>query len=203
MFYPIVKRFIDITVSLVALILFSPLLAISAVLIKLFVGPPILFKQARPGLNGELFVLIKFRTMSNEKDQNGDLLPDEHRLGKLGKFLRSASIDELPSLYNVLIGELSLVGPRPLLPSYLELYSEQQARRHEVTPGITGWAQIKGRNTLTWEKKFQLDVWYVDNKSIYLDFKILFLTVYKVFKREGVSSDSHVTMYKFTGNDKN
>lgn len=163
-------------------------------------GSPILFKQTRPGKCGKLFTFYKFRTMTNETDKQGNLLPDKDRLKPFGSFLRSTSLDELPSLFNVLKGDMSIVGPRPLLVQYLPLYDEFQNRRHEVKPGITGWAQVNGRNTLSWARKFELDVWYVDNQSFLLDLKILFLTIYKVLKRDGISAEGEVTMRPFTGN---
>jgi undecaprenyl phosphate N,N'-diacetylbacillosamine 1-phosphate transferase len=162
-------------------------------------GRPILFQQKRPGLYGKIFSIYKFRTMTNEKDSKGNLLPDEKRLVGLGKFIRSTSFDELPQIFNVLKGEMSFVGPRPLLIEYLELYNDKQKRRHDVKPGITGWAQVNGRNAISWEKKFEYDVWYVDNQSFWLDIKILWLTFLKVVKRSDISSDSSVTMKKFEG----
>ena len=164
-------------------------------------GPPVLFKQIRPGLNGNLFTLYKFRTMTLKKDANGQLLPDVERLTSFGQFLRSTSLDELPELWNVLIGDMSLVGPRPLLTEYLPLYSEDQMRRHEVRPGITGWTQVNGRNALTWEEKFKLDIWYIEHQSFWLDMKILLMTVKKVLLREGISAKGDATMPVFTGND--
>lgn len=164
-------------------------------------GLELFFTQERPGQYGKIFKVIKFKTMTDERDENGDLLPDEKRLTKIGKFIRSTSVDELPQLFNVLKGDMSLIGPRPLLPQYLPLYSKEQARRHEVRPGITGWAQVNGRNAISWTKKFELDVWYVDHCSFLLDLKIIFLTVKKVFVREGISSDTSVTMEPFTGNN--
>ncbi len=196
----ILKRLFDFfTVSLILLFV-SPIFLLVSVLIFLFVGFPIFFIQPRPGLNGEIFSVFKFRTMSNLMDVNGQLLSDEKRLTKLGSFLRKLSLDELPQLINVLRGEMSLVGPRPLLVEYLPLYSAEQSRRHNVLPGITGWAQINGRNSLSWEEKFKLDVWYVDNHSFFLDLKILFLTIKKIFIREGISAEGVATMNKFTGN---
>jgi len=195
----IVKRIIDVVGSSAGMVFLSPIFVVIAVLIRLKIGSPILFCQMRPGLNGKPFLLYKFRTMKDEYDVNGNLLPDEKRLTPFGQFLRSTSLDELPELWNVLKGEMSLVGPRPLLMEYLELYTPEQARRHEVKPGITGWAQINGRNALNWEDKFKLDVWYVDHWGIGLDFKILWLTLVKVVKREGISADGHATMPKFKG----
>lgn len=192
----------DFILALCALIVLSPLLLIVALLIKLNLGSPILFKQERPGLNGKIFKLYKFRTMSDEKDKNGNLLPDEVRLGKFGKFLRSTSIDELPALINILRLELSVVGPRPLLVRYLTRYNEHQARRHEVRPGLTGYAQANGRNALSWEEKFDYDVEYLDNITFLGDWKIIFKTVATVLKRDGISSDTSVTMEEFMGSVK-
>lgn len=200
--YPVVKRMFDIIASCILLVLFSPVMALTACLIYLTMGSPVLFRQQRPGLYGQPFTLVKFRTMTDARDKTGNLLPDEMRLTRLGALLRSTSLDELPELFNVLKGEMSLVGPRPLKMEYLSLYTPRQARRHEVLPGITGWAQVNGRNSLSWEEKFELDVWYVDNQSFWLDLKILFLTVVKVLKREGISAEGHVTMPKFTGSSR-
>jgi sugar transferase EpsL len=196
----ILKRLFDFFIASFILLFASPIYLIVSVLIFLFIGSPIFFIQPRPGLNGEIFSVFKFRTMSNLMDVNGQLLSDEKRLTKLGSLLRKLSLDELPQLINVLRGEMSLVGPRPLLLEYLPLYSAEQSRRHNVLPGITGWAQINGRNSLSWDEKFKLDVWYVDNQSFYLDLKILLLTVKKIFIREGISADGVATMNKFTGN---
>ena len=193
------KRLFDFLTSLVALILLSPIIAIVAWKIRNNLGSPVLFRQARPGKNGELFEMVKFRTMKDAVDENGIPLPDSERMTPFGNKLRNSSLDELPELWNVLKGEMSLVGPRPLLEQYLPLYSNEQARRHEVRPGVTGWAQINGRNALSWDEKFALDVWYVDNRSFLLDMKILFLTVKKVFVKEGISADGHVTIEPFTG----
>ncbi|WP_422445596.1 sugar transferase [Thermoanaerobacterium sp. DL9XJH110] len=195
----ILKRIFDFSAALIGLFLLSPLMLVIAVLIWLTMGPPIIFKQARPGLNGKLFTMYKFRTMTDVKDERGNLLPDEKRLTPLGNFLRHYSLDELPELWNVIKGDMSLVGPRPLLPEYLPLYTPEQARRHEVKPGITGWAQINGRNAITWEEKFKLDVWYVDNWNLWLDLKILWLTIVKVLHREGISAKGYATMPKFRG----
>jgi len=193
------KRVLDI----VLLVLFSPfimtLFFLTSLVIRLKIGSPVLFKQVRPGLNGRLFKMYKFRTMSNTIDSNGAFLPDSDRLDSFGKFLRSTSLDELPELWNVLKGDMSLVGPRPLLEEYLPLYSKKQFRRHEIKPGITGWAQVNGRNAIDWDEKFEFDVWYVDNQTIWLDMRILWLTVKKVFKRDGINQDGHVTMNKFKG----
>ncbi len=194
------KRIFDIFFAVALLIVCIPFLIFLYVFIWLNLGSPIIFSQLRPGLNGKPFIMYKFRTMKNVVGDDGLLLHDEFRLTNFGKFLRSTSLDELPELWNVLKGEMSLVGPRPLLMEYLMLYSVEQARRHDVLPGITGWAQINGRNSLSWDEKFKLDLWYVDNHSFFLDIKILFLTVKKIFMREGISADGLATMTKFTGN---
>ncbi|KAF7769387.1 hypothetical protein PUND_a0502 [Pseudoalteromonas undina] len=196
------KFVFDLLVSVILLIVTMPLILIVAALVRLKLGSPILFTQNRPGLNGNTFKMMKFRTMLDAKDKQGNLLPDEQRMTKLGSFLRSTSLDELPGLFNVLKGDMSLVGPRPLLVDYLPLYDKEQARRHNVRPGITGWAQVNGRNAISWEQKFELDVWYVDNQSIWLDFKILLLTIRKVFVREGISAEGEVTMTRFKGSCK-
>lgn len=193
------KRAFDILASLIGLLILLPLLFVLALIVKQKHGSPILFKQNRPGKDGKPFTFYKFRTMTNETDEDGNLLPDKDRITKFGVYLRKTSLDELPSLLNVLKGDMSLVGPRPLLMQYLPLYNDFQKRRHEIKPGITGWAQVNGRNALSWPKKFELDVWYVDNQSFWLDLKILFLTVYKVFKREGISAEGEATMTPFTG----
>ncbi|KAB7707395.1 sugar transferase [Bacillus aerolatus] len=193
------KRLFDFTFSFIGFVILSPIILITAFLIRIKLGSPIIFKQKRPGLYGKPFFVYKFRTMTDEKDENGELLPDYARLTPFGQLLRKLSLDELPQLFNVLKGDISLVGPRPLLMEYLELYTSEQARRHEVRPGITGWAQVNGRNAISWEDKFKLDVWYVDNRSFWLDIKILFMTVLKVFKSEGISQTGHVTMEKFKG----
>lgn len=193
------KRLFDLTAALIGLIIASPLILIASLIIRVKLGSPVIFTQQRPGLHGQPFYVYKFRTMTDERDENGELLPDERRLTRTGRLIRKLSLDELPQLFNVLKGELSLVGPRPLLMEYLPLYTPEQARRHDVKPGITGWAQINGRNTISWEDKFKLDVWYVDNRSFWLDIKILFLTVFKVFRSEGISQSGHVTMEKFKG----
>ena len=195
------KRVFDLFLVLLSLPLILPILLLLAVLILTQFNFPILFKQSRPGLNAKIFNIYKFRTMTDDCDKDGILLPDELRLTKFGKFLRSTSLDELPSLWNVLKSDMSLVGPRPLLLEYLPLYSTQQARRHEVKPGITGWAQVNGRNAITWGEKFDLDVWYVDNQSIWLDIKILWLTVKKVIMRDGINQVGQSTMESFKGND--
>lgn len=194
-----IKRIFDMVAALVALCLFSPVLILVAWQIRRKLGSPVLFQQVRPGCYGQLFKMVKFRTMRDAVDQQGIPLPDSERMTPFGNFLRSASLDELPELWNVLKGDMSLVGPRPLLVEYLPLYSPEQARRHEVRPGVTGWAQINGRNALSWNEKFKLDVWYVDNQSFWLDLKILLMTVKKVFVREGISAAGEVTMPRFTG----
>jgi sugar transferase EpsL len=194
-----IKRVLDVLVALVASLLVSPLLLVIAVLIKIDCRGPILFRQLRPGLRGKPFTLLKFRTMREATAPDGTLLPDARRLTRFGSSLRRTSLDELPELINVLRGEMSLVGPRPLLMQYLTRYSPEQHRRHEAKPGITGWAQVNGRNALTWEEKFRLDVWYVDNWSFALDLKILFMTLVKLFAREGISAAGHVTMPEFRG----
>ena len=196
------KRLIDFIVVFGVLVIIWPILLIMTLWLHFAKrGAGAFFTQERPGQYGKIFKVIKFKTMTDERDENGDLLPDEKRLTKIGKFIRSTSVDELPQLFNVLKGDMSLIGPRPLLPQYLPLYSKEQARRHEVRPGITGWAQVNGRNAISWTKKFELDVWYVDHCSFLLDLKIIFLTVKKVFVREGISSDTSVTMEPFTGNN--
>jgi len=193
------KRIFDVFVSFFGLLLVIPLLLIIAALIRIFLGKPIIFSQVRPGMSEKPFTIYKFRTMMDKYDRKNQPLADGERLTKLGIFLRKTSLDELPELFNVLKGDMSLVGPRPLLMQYLPLYSSEQRRRHEVKPGITGWAQVNGRNALDWEKKFSLDVWYVDNNSFRLDLKILFMTLLKVFLREGISHEDHVTMEEFRG----
>jgi len=193
------KRVFDLFIGIFAALLLLPFLAGIAALVRLKLGSPVLFQQVRPGLHGKPFTLYKFRTMRDALDARGNPLPDSERLTPFGRFLRSSSLDELPELYNVLRGEMSLVGPRPLLMEYLEHYTPEQARRHEVSPGVTGWAQVNGRNAISWEKKFELDVWYVDHKTFGLDLKILWLTVLKVLKREGISARGEATMSRFTG----
>lgn len=195
------KRLFDILISLSVLVLLAPIILILCVLVALKLGRPILFKQKRPGLNGTIFEMIKFRSMKDANDKDGNPLPDSERLTSFGIKLRSLSLDELPGLWCVLKGDMSLVGPRPLLPEYLPLYSEEQARRHNVKPGITGWAQVNGRNAISWQEKFKLDTWYVDNQSFWLDIKILWLTFYKVVKRSDISAEGEATMTKFTGNN--
>lgn len=196
------KRLLDVSISLLAAILLSPLLIFVAAVVWRRLGRPILFSQHRIGLHGEQFKIFKFRTMIDALDANGKTLPDSHRIDSFGRFLRSTSLDELPELWNVLKGDMSLVGPRPLLLEYLPLYSAEQCRRHSVLPGITGWAQINGRNAISWEKKFKLDIWYVDNRSLWLDLKIIFMTVWRVISRHGINQEGEVTMSKFTGNHK-
>lgn len=196
----IIKRSFDILASALGLLILSPLLLILALLVRLNLGSPVFFVQERPGLHEKIFRLYKFRSMRDAVDKNGSELPDEQRLGRFGKLLRASSLDELPELFNVLKGEMSLVGPRPLLVKYLPLYNAEQHRRHDVLPGITGWAQVHGRNAISWEDKFKLDVWYVDNWTPWLDLKILFLTVKKVFIHEGISAENQVTTEEFTGN---
>ena len=197
-----IKRLIDICGSSVGIIVVSPLLVFLYYLIRLKLGSPVFFKQKRPGLKGKTFIFYKFRTMTNKRDSHDYLLPDKDRIIPLGNFLRKTSLDELPSLFNVLRGDMSLVGPRPLLVEYLDLYSPEQARRHEVKPGITGWAQVNGRNAISWEEKFDLDVWYIDNHSLFLDFKIVLKTFVKVFKQEGISEDGMTTVTYFKGNQR-
>lgn len=193
------KRSFDLALSLMAIVLLSPILLLLVWQVRRKLGRPVIFRQLRPGLHGQPFELLKFRTMANKRDAKGNSLPDSERLQGFGKLLRSTSLDELPELWNVLKGEMSLVGPRPLLMEYMDLYSAEQARRHDVRPGITGWAQVNGRNALSWEEKFTLDVWYVDNKSMILDIKVLFRTIMSVFRRDGISAEGQVTMQKFTG----
>ncbi|HAS3639987.1 TPA: sugar transferase [Vibrio cholerae] len=193
------KRTFDFLLAAIFLLLFFPIILFIAWKIRKNLGSPVLFRQTRPGLNGQPFEMIKFRTMKDAVDANGNPLPDSERMTPFGDKLRNSSLDELPELWNVLKGEMSLVGPRPLLMQYLPLYSKEQARRHEVRPGVTGWAQINGRNAISWEEKFKLDVWYVDNRSFWLDLRILLLTVKKVFVKEGISADGHVTIAPFTG----
>lgn len=195
-----IKRVVDILGAALGLIVFSPILIAISLMIRREMGSPVLFSQNRPGSNGSPFLMIKFRTMRDAIDANGRPLPDAERLTKLGRFLRSSSLDELPELWNVVKGEMSLVGPRPLLMEYLPLYSPEQYRRHEVRPGITGWAQVNGRNAISWDEKFSLDIWYVDNRSLWLDLKIIWLTIRKVIKRDGISAAGEATMSKFTGN---
>ncbi len=193
------KRLFDLILTLLALVVLTPVIGVLALLVRFKLGTPVLFRQPRPGLHGQPFTLIKFRTMTDTQDAEGNLLPDGQRLTTLGRFLRSTSLDELPELWNVQRGDMSLVGPRPLLVQYLERYTPEQARRHEVRPGITGWAQVNGRNALSWEEKFALDVWYVDNFSLGLDLKIIALTLWKIIRREGISQAGRATMDEFQG----
>ena len=193
------KRILDIIISFSAIVILSPVLLVLAILVRVKLGSPVIFRQQRPGLNGKIFGLMKFRTMTDERDENGELLPDEVRLTSFGKKLRSTSLDELPEFFNILKGEMSFVGPRPLLVQYLPLYNEEQAHRHDVLPGLTGWAQVNGRNAISWEKKFEYDVWYTRNISFLLDLKIVFMTVAAVIKRDGISSGTAATMEFFAG----
>jgi len=194
-----IKRLFDVFCSLLGLVMLLPIVLVVTLLILWKFGAPVFFRQTRPGLNGKPFEMVKFRTMLDESDSTGNPLPDSERMTPFGQFLRSASLDELPGLWNVLKGDMSLVGPRPLLMEYLSLYSTEQYRRHQVRPGVTGWAQVNGRNAISWEEKFKLDVWYVDNRSFWLDLKILSLTVKKVLVRDGISGEGEATMSKFTG----
>lgn len=196
-----IKRLCDVIVALGGIIILSPILLVCMILIKCKLGSPIFFKQRRIGKNNKEFEMIKFRTMKDLVDNDGNLLPDEERMTKLGMILRRLSIDELPEFINILKGEMSLIGPRPLLVEYLPLYDDKQIKRHDVTPGLTGWAQVNGRNSLSWCEKFELDVWYVENWSLYLDVRIFFLTFYKVFKREGISQEGQATMEYFNGSN--
>ena len=194
-----IKRLFDVIASGTAIILLSPIVFLTAAMVRVFLGSPVLFRQLRPGLQLQPFQLIKFRTMTNARNASGELLPDKNRLTPFGHFLRASSLDELPELLNVLKGDMSLVGPRPLLMEYIPLYNERQARRHEVKPGLTGWAQVNGRNTLTWEERFELDLWYVENWSFWLDLKIISMTVWRVLRREGINQTGSVSMEKFRG----
>jgi lipopolysaccharide/colanic/teichoic acid biosynthesis glycosyltransferase len=197
-----IKRLFDILISVFIFIMLLPLMLVVALLVLINMGWPIVFSQLRPGKDGKSFKIYKFRSMIDRQDKGGILLPDPQRLTKFGRFLRSTSLDELPALWNVIKGEMSLVGPRPLLMEYLPLYNEKQAKRHDVKPGITGWAQVNGRNAISWQEKFDLDVWYVEHQSFWLDLKILLMTVKKVIIRDGISGVGEVTMSKFTGNNK-
>ena len=197
----LIKRLMDFLIAALSIIIFSPLLILLAILVRIKLGGPVIFKQERPGLNGKVFKLYKFRTMTDAKDENGNLLDDEYRLTSFGKKLRSTSLDELPELYNILKGDMSIVGPRPLLVKYLPLYNDEQKRRHDVRPGLTGLAQVSGRNAITWTEKFNKDIEYVDNVSLGLDISIFFKTIYCVLKKEGINSDSAATMEDFTGNN--
>lgn len=196
------KRLFDFAIAAVSGILLSPVIAVVALLVRIKLGKPVLFRQLRPGLHGQPFTLLKFRTMVDAVDSNGSPLPDRERLTPFGHFLRRSSLDELPELYNVLRGDMSLVGPRPLLMEYLALYSTEQARRHDVRPGLTGWAQVNGRNAISWDEKFAFDLWYVDHASFPLDLKILWLTVQNVFTRQGISAEGEATMPRFTGSER-
>jgi len=193
------KRILDFVLALIALIILSPLMLVIAVMVRVKLGRPVIFKQERPGKDEKIFTIYKFRTMTDEKDENGELLPDIQRLTRFGKVLRATSIDELPELFNVIKSDMSLVGPRPLLVEYLDKYSDEQLRRHDVKPGITGLAQVSGRNSISWENKFNYDIWYVDNIGFLLDIKILILTIVKVFGRENIDQSKDITMSKFTG----
>lgn len=197
----LIKRVMDFLISLLSIVIFSPILIVLAILVRVKLGGPVIFKQERPGLNGKVFKLYKFRTMTDASDEDGNLLDDEYRLTSFGKKLRSTSLDELPELYNILKGDMSIVGPRPLLVKYLPLYSKEQQRRHDVRPGLTGLAQVSGRNAITWTEKFEKDIEYVDNVSLGLDISIFFKTISCVLKREGINSDSAATMEDFTGNN--
>ena len=195
------KRFFDFMLSLLAIVVLSPILLLLMIIVAIAMKGNPFFVQLRPGKNNKIFKLIKFRTMTNKKDAEGNLLPDDQRLTKFGKFLRKTSLDELPELFNILVGDMSIIGPRPLLVKYLVLYNEEQLHRHDVRPGLTGWAQVNGRNDTTWEKRFQYDLEYVEKLSFALDFKIFFMTIGKVFKRSGVSQEGHATMEEFKGNE--
>jgi sugar transferase EpsL len=197
--YRLFKRIIDLTAAAVGLVVLSPVIAAVALAVRIAIGSPVLFWQERPGYKCRSIYIVKFRTMSHARNDRGELLPDGHRLTRLGRFLRATSLDELPQLWNVLKGEMSLVGPRPLLMEYLQLYTPEQARRHDAKPGITGWAQINGRNAVSWAEKFKLDVWYVDHASFLLDIRILLLTLLKVFRPQGISQPGHVTVEPFRG----
>lgn len=194
------KRTFDFIISFIVLILLSPFMGVISILIYFKIGSPVLFKQVRPGLNGRSFIVYKFRTMTDERDEIGEMLPDHARITTFGIFLRKLSIDELPQLWNVFKGDMSFVGPRPLLVEYLSLYNERQTKRHEARPGITGWAQVNGRNAISWDEKFELDIWYVENQSFLLDLKILLLTMKKVFIKEGITEEGQATITKFQGN---
>ena len=199
MYRNLIKRVLDLSLSAFVIILLSPVFLLVFILLTITNKGSVFFMQPRPGKNHKIFMLIKFKTMTNEKDENGELLPDAKRLNMVGKVVRKLSLDEIPQLYNVLMGQMSLIGPRPLLTEYLPLYNKNQIRRHDIRPGITGWAQINGRNAISWEEKFDLDLYYVDNLTLWLDIKILFLTILKVVKIEGISSETSATMEKFTG----
>ena len=194
-----VKRFFDLAIAVPSVIVISPVFILIGFFVRMKIGSPVVFRQVRPGLHGRSFVIYKFRTMTDERDEDGNLLPDGERLTSLGQFLRKTSMDELPEFFNVIKGDMSIVGPRPLLMQYLDRYTPEQARRHEVKPGLTGWAQVNGRNAISWEDKFKLDVWYVDNWSFWLDVKIIAMTVWKVLRREGISQKGEATMEEFWG----
>ncbi len=196
---PFSKRIFDFTFALIALIILSPILILTAILVRILIGVPILFRQQRPGYKGRLFFIYKFRSMTNRLTRDGSLLPDAERLTRFGSFLRSLSLDELPELFNIVRGEMSFVGPRPLLMEYLPLYSPEQMHRHDVVPGLTGWAQVNGRNAIDWPTRFKMDIWYVDNWSFWLDIKIIFMTVWKVISREGVNQEGQSTVEYFKG----
>ena len=196
---PFSKRLFDLTFALIALVILSPIILVTAILVRVFIGTPILFKQQRPGYKGRPFFIYKFRTMTNRVARDGSLLPDAERLTRFGHLLRSLSLDELPELFNIVRGEMSFVGPRPLLMEYLPLYSPEQARRHDVVPGLTGWAQVNGRNTVDWPARFAMDIWYVDHWSFWLDIRIIFLTVWKVISREGINQEGQSTVEYFKG----
>ena len=196
-----IKRLFDMAIAVPSVIILLPVFILIGFFVRMKIGVPVLFKQARPGLHGKPFTIYKFRTMTDERDNDGNLLSDGERLTRLGRFLRKTSMDELPELFNVIKGDMSIVGPRPLLIQYLDRYTPEQARRHEVKPGITGWAQVNGRNAITWEEKFKLDVWYVDNWSVWLDAKVIFMTIKKVLYREGISQEGHETMEYFMGSE--
>ena len=191
------KSIFDLSIAVPSVIILSPLLVLIGILVRLKIGSSVIFRQVRPGLHGKPFTIYKFRTMTDKRDEDGNPLPDGERLTRLGRFLRKTSLDELPELFNVIKGDMSIVGPRPLLMQYMDRYTSEQARRHEVKPGITGWAQVNGRNAISWEDKFKLDLWYVDNQSFWLDCRIILMTIVKVFKREGISADGEATMEEF------
>lgn len=201
MYRKLIKPFFDRLTALFALIIASPIFLIVSILLAIFQNGKVFFIQQRPGLNEKIFLLIKFKTMRDGKDENGELLPDDQRLTWIGKIVRKTSMDEIPQLLNIIKGDMSFIGPRPLLVEYLPLYNNEQAKRHLVTPGITGWAQINGRNTISWQKKFEYDVWYVEHQSFILDLKVIFMTIFKVFKAEGISGKGMATMEKFKGNN--
>ncbi|WNB16888.1 sugar transferase [Marivirga arenosa] len=201
MYRNFIKPFFDKLIALIALLVASPIFILVALLLAIFQNGKVFFTQRRPGKNEKIFMLVKFKTMRDDKDEQGELLPDADRLTWIGKIVRKTSMDEIPQLLNILKGDMSFIGPRPLLVEYLSLYNSEQAKRHQVTPGITGWAQVNGRNTISWSKKFEYDIWYVNNQSFWLDLKIIFLTIFKVFKAEGISAEGAATIEKFTGNN--